>query len=70
MPSSKAMENKTLTAACANPGCGKRQSTELMVGITVGAMGRRRQIAVCAACAESGWRPADEAEVPHFRAGR
>jgi hypothetical protein len=60
MPSSKAMENKTLTSRCANPACGTQQSTELMVGLAVGPMGRRRQITVCAACADQGWRPADD----------
>jgi hypothetical protein len=59
MPSSKAIENKTLASRCANPACGKQQSTELMVGLTVGAIGRRRQVTVCAACAEQGWRPPD-----------
>jgi hypothetical protein len=60
MPSSKAMENKTLAARCANPACGKQASTELMVGLTVGPMGRRRQITVCAACAAQGWRPEEQ----------
>lgn len=57
MPSSKAMENKTLTAQCANPECGARKSTELMVGVNVGRIGYRRQITICAACADKGWRP-------------
>ena len=57
MPSSKAMENKTLTARCANPACGKQHSTEVMVGVVVRNGGRRKQIAICAACAEAGWRP-------------
>jgi hypothetical protein len=64
MPSSKAMENKTLAARCANPECGKTQSTELMVGMVVGPIGRRRQVAVCPACLEKGWRPPDAAEPP------
>ncbi len=51
------MENKTLTSRCANPACGKQQSTELMVGLSVGRIGQRRQITICAACAEAGWRP-------------
>jgi hypothetical protein len=66
MPSIKAMENKTLTARCGNPACGKQQSTELMVGLPVGPTGRRRLITLCAACAEKGWRP-DEAEPPAAR---
>jgi hypothetical protein len=57
MPSNKAMENKTLTARCANPECGKQQSTELMIALKVGAIGRRRLITLCSACAEKGWRP-------------
>ncbi len=61
MPSIKAMENKTLTARCANPACGKQHSTELMVGVTVGPIGRRKQITVCAACTEAGWRPESDA---------
>jgi hypothetical protein len=51
------MENKTLTAQCANPECGARKSTELMVGVNVGRIGYRRQITICAACADKGWRP-------------
>jgi hypothetical protein len=59
MPSTKAMENKTLSARCANPECGKQLSTELMVGLAVGPMGRRRQITICTPCAERGWRPTE-----------
>ena len=51
------MENKTLTARCANPACGKQQSTEVMVGVVVRNGGGRKQITICAACAEAGWRP-------------
>lgn len=69
MPSSKAMDNKTLTARCANPACGARQSTELMVGVVTGPMGRRRQVALCATCADAGWRPSDAVIVDHFHAG-
>jgi len=57
VPSSKAMENKTLTATCANPTCGTRASTELMVSVRVGRPGYRRQVTMCAACAEKGWQP-------------
>ena len=57
MPSRGAIENKTLTAQCANPDCGKQQSTELMVGLVIGTAGRRRPVAICAACAEKGWQP-------------
>ena len=67
MPSTKALENKTLIARCANPACGKQQSTELMVGVTVGTIGRRRQVAICQACAEKGLRPEDCA--PETRSG-
>lgn len=59
MPSTKALENKTLAARCANPECGKQQSAELMVGVRVGPAGRRRQITLGGACAEKGWRPAE-----------
>jgi hypothetical protein len=51
------MENKTLTATCANPECGKRQSTEMMVGVSVGRAGHWRQITICKACADAGWHP-------------
>ncbi len=61
MPSSKAMENKTLAARCANAACGKQQSTETMVGVVVRTATGKHQIALCPACAESGWRPADSA---------
>jgi len=54
------MENKTLTARCGNPDCGKQQSTELMVGVAVGPPGRRRQVALCADCAATGWRLPEE----------
>jgi hypothetical protein len=57
MPSLKAMENKTLTAECANPECNTRASTELMVGVTVGRVGQWRQATICQSCAEKGWRP-------------
>jgi hypothetical protein len=62
MPSTKAMENKTLAAQCANPECAKRESTELMVGVSIGPPGRRRQITICSACAAKGWRPPDSTE--------
>jgi hypothetical protein len=57
MPSIKAMENKTLTARCANPECGKQQSTELMVAVRIGPIGGRRLVTLCSGCAEKGWRP-------------
>lgn len=59
MPSSKAMENKTLAARCANPECGKQQSTELLVAVRVGPPAHRRLITLCAACDAKGWRPAE-----------
>ena len=52
------MENKTLTARCANAACGKQQSTETMVGVIVRTPMGKRQVVLCSACAESGWRPA------------
>ena len=61
MPSSKAMENKTLSARCANAACGKQQSTETMVGVVVRNATGKRQIALCPACADAGWRPTDAA---------
>ena len=62
MPSTlNATENKTLTAACANPECGKRAPTQQMVGVTVGRVGQWRQVTICRACADAGWKPADAA---------
>jgi hypothetical protein len=54
------MENKTLIARCANPECNAQLSTEVMVGVTVGRTGYWRQITICAACADKGWRPKNE----------
>jgi uncharacterized protein with PIN domain len=55
MPSEKAKENKTLTAACNV--CGKTLSTELVHGVLIERDGKRTTVAVCDACREKGWQP-------------
>jgi hypothetical protein len=55
MPSEKAKENKTLSAACA--GCGKVFSTELLQGRVTGAGRDRRVVPVCQGCLDKGWTP-------------
>jgi hypothetical protein len=57
MPSEKAQGNKTLVAPC--EGCGKTLSTELLTGLVVGIGRDRRIVALCQACLEKGWPPAE-----------
>jgi len=59
MPSEKAKENKTLTAACA--GCGKAFSTELLNGIVLGKGRSAKVVPVCQACLEKGFTPQEAA---------
>ena len=61
MPSERAKENKTLTAACA--ACGKTLSTELLSGVRVGRGRAARLLAVCQACLDKGWSP-EQQETP------
>ena len=55
MPSERAKENKTLTAACA--GCGKTLSTEMLVGVIVGSGRDIKLASVCETCRDKGWKP-------------
>jgi hypothetical protein len=59
MPSEKAKENKTLTAACA--ACGKTVSTELLIGKIVGRGRHAKVVPICQACLDRGWTPQEAA---------